>query len=88
MEQKVTRKGGRKQENNCRLSKEAEGREEKLLAAGNLGEFNMNDMDEQLRQLEGAYTDREEDYAEEEEEYDELIEEVLRENIAEQSSMD
>ena len=58
------------------------------MAAGNLGEFNMNDMDEQLRQLEGAYTDREEDYAEEEEEYDELIDEVLRENIAEQSSMD
>ena len=58
------------------------------MAAGNLGEFNMNDMDEQLRQLEGAYTDREEDYAEEEEENDELIDEVLRENIAEQSSMD
>ena len=60
----------------------------KLLAAGNLGGFNMNDMEEQLRQLEGAYTDSEEDYAEEEEEYDELIDEVLRENIAEQSSMD
>ena len=40
----------------------------KLLAAGNLGGFNMNDMEEQLRQLEGAYTDSEEDYAEEEEE--------------------
>ena len=36
----------------------------------------MNDMDEQLRQLEGAYTDSEEDYAEEEEQYDELMDEV------------
>ena len=36
----------------------------------------MNDMGGQLRQLEGAYTDSEEDYAEEEEEYDELMDEV------------
>ena len=47
-----------------------------LLAAGNQGGFNMNDMDEQLRQLEVVYTDSEEDYAEEEEEYDELMEEM------------
>ena len=45
-------------------------------------------MDEQLRQLEGAYTDSGEDYQDEEEEYDELMDEVLRENIEEQSGMD
>merc|ERR1712147_506524 len=57
----------------------------KLLEAGNQGGFNMNDMEEQLRQLEGEYSDSEDDCGEEEEEFDELMEEVLKENMEDQS---
>ena len=42
----------------------------------------MNDMEEQLRQLVGVYTDSEEDSAEEEEEYEELMDEVQGDSIS------
>ena len=52
------------------------------MATGNQSGFNMNDMEEQLRQLVGVCTDSEEDYAEEEEEYEEPIDEVQGDSIS------